>query len=210
NAVPPQRVQEALRGLFARWGRPLGLRLDNGLPWGGWNDLPKALALYLVGLGLELSFNPPRQPRYNGVVEKSHDTAQRWAERHTAHSVEQLQGRLDAMDLRQREAYPYVEGLSRLAIFPGLAHSGRAYSSGWEQGHWGLQAAREYLAGHVATRRVNAQGRLSLYDREYYIGTKHSGKIVQVNYDPEAGEWFVTHERLGQLPRMPAPAICPG
>src|SRR5437879_4946564 len=80
NCVPPAAVQAQFRQAFTRWGRPERLRLDNGLPWGGWNDLPTALALWLVGLGVDLLFNPPRQPQRNGVVEKSQDTGQRWCE----------------------------------------------------------------------------------------------------------------------------------
>jgi len=64
---------------FSRLGLPLAMRLDNGLPWGGGaGNTCHPLALWLVGLGLELTFNPPRQPRYNGVVEKSQTSNKRW------------------------------------------------------------------------------------------------------------------------------------
>jgi hypothetical protein len=208
NGVEAAQVQAALRALFARWGLPRGLRLDNGLPWGGKEELPAALALWLVGLGLALTFNPPRQPRYNGVVEKSHGTNARWTEPHTAASPQQWQRRCDEMDRRQREAYPYLGGRSRLAVFPGLAHSGREYSLGWERHNWDLGRAREYLASHAARRRVSSQGRVCLYNRERYVGVRHAGKEVLVCYDPDEGGWLVTQEGRGQLCRRPAPEIC--
>jgi hypothetical protein len=125
-----------------------------GLPWGGGpnNELPSAFALWLVGLGVELIFNPPRQPRYNGVVEKSHDTNQRWSEPHTASSALVWQQRVDEMDRRQREAYPYLRGRSRWEVFGQLKHSGRQYSEDWEKQNRNLQRAQEYLAGFVARR----------------------------------------------------------
>jgi hypothetical protein len=184
--------------------------MDNGLPWGGspGNDLPSAFALWLVGLGLELTFNPPRQPRYNGVVEKSNQTIQRWSEPQKAASAPQWQQNVDAMDRRQRESYPYLGGRSRLAVFPQLKHSGRPHSKDWEEENWNLQRAREYLAGYVARRQVSSAGRVTLWHRPYYVGRKHAGTTVLACYDPQAGEWFMTEEGGGQIRRWPAPEIC--
>src|ERR671934_175688 len=76
--LPRRTVQPLLRQAFGRWGLPGGLRVDNGKPWGSWSDLPTALALWLLGLGIELHWNPPRQPQRNGVVERSQGTGKRW------------------------------------------------------------------------------------------------------------------------------------
>ena len=209
NRVLPADVRATQREMFSLYGLPKGMRLDNGMPWGGsGNDLPSVLALWMAGLGLELTFNPPRQPRYNGVVEKSNDTNQRWSEPHTAASAEEWQRRVDAMDRRQREAYPYLRGSSRLAVFPQLQHSGRQYSECWERENWDIKRAREYLAGHVARRLVSSGGRMTLYHRPYYIGRGHAGKTVLANYDPEACEWLVTDETSRQLRQFAAPEIC--
>jgi hypothetical protein len=70
-----QWVQAQLRQAFERWGLPGGLCVDNGKPWGSWSDLPTALALWLLGLGIALHWNPPRRPWKNGVVEHSQETA---------------------------------------------------------------------------------------------------------------------------------------
>lgn len=180
NALPAQQTQGALRQGFSRWGLPARLRLDNGAPWGNWNDLPTALALWLVGLGVELHFNEPGKPQHNGVVEKSQDTGQRWGEPGTAQSPAELQQRLDEMDRIQREEYPSFEGRSRLAVFPQLVHSGRAYSQQWEQRSWDLGRARQYLAGHVGRRQAGRQGQVSVYNRNYCLGVLHKNKTVFV------------------------------
>ena len=207
--MPPAEVRSALRGMFGLYGLPSGMRLDNGIPWGAsGNDLPSALALWMAGLGLGLTFNPPRQPRYNGVVEKSNHTNQRWSEPHTAASAGEWQERVDAMDRRQRETYPYLRGSSRLAVFPQLRHSGRPYDEAWERENWNIGRAREYLAGHVARRRVGSGGRIRMYHRAYYAGRMHAGRTVLVNYDPLACQWLVTGETGCQLRQFPAPEIC--
>ena len=200
NQVAATAVQAYLREAFAVWGLPGGLRLDNGLPWGSWNDLPTALALWLAGLGLALHFSPPGQKQLNGVVERSQGTGQRCCEPWTCVRVEELQQRLDAMDRIQREEYPSLRGQSRLSAFPQLLQPARAYRRSWEAGHWDLGLAQVYLAGHTAVRRANQQGQVSVYDHRYSVGSRNRGKQVWVYYDSGAGEWvFSTSD--GQLLR---------
>ena len=62
NEVPPREVQQRLRRAFTRGGRPERLRIDNGAPWGSAGD-PTDLALWLIGLGVAMDWNPPRPPQ---------------------------------------------------------------------------------------------------------------------------------------------------
>src|SRR5207244_2987294 len=64
-------VQADLRRALARWGLPASIRVDNGLPWGSDDGLPPELACWLIGLGVEVVWNPPYRPQANGVVERS-------------------------------------------------------------------------------------------------------------------------------------------
>src|SRR5262249_38166991 len=132
-------VQEQLRAGFTRWGRPRRLGVDNGKPWGSWRALPTALALWLIGLGIEMLWNPPRRPQANGVVERSQGTAKRWGDPGSCASVAQLQRELDEADRLQRERYPLVQGRSRWDLYPGLQHSGRPYTARHEPEQWQLE-----------------------------------------------------------------------
>jgi hypothetical protein len=208
NQVPPQAVQGQFREVFTRWGLPERLRLDNGLPWANWNDLPTALALWLVGLGVELIFNPPRQPQYNGVVEKSQDTGQRWCEPSRCQTVDELQARLDLMDQLQREAYPSLQGRSRLEVFPALRRPPRPYTEAWEQSAWELRRAQDYLAGLVAVRQANKQGQVSIYARRVSVGARHRGQPVVVQYDPDGQVWLLADTEGRLLREVAAPEIC--
>ena len=178
--------------------------MDNGSPWGSRGDLPTDLALWLIGLGVGVDCNRPRHPQANGVVECSQRTAKRWGEPGSCDGPAELQRRLEAMDVIQREEYPSVGGRSRRQAFPQWAHSGRAYTPEWEEGHWSLAAVAAHLAGYAVRRRVDSAGAISLYNRRHYIGKLHKTKFVYIMFDPEAHEWIVADEEGRQLSRQPA------
>jgi hypothetical protein len=186
---------------------PGRLRVDNGKPWGSWSDLPTALALWLLGLGIELIWNPPRQPRKNGVVERSQGTAKRWGDPGSCDRAEQLQGQLDQADRLQRDLYPFVGGRSRSEVYPGLRHSGRPYAAAQEEGQWRLEPVLRHLAGYAVTRRVDRTGQVSLYDRNYYVGVLHRGQDVYVQFDPQRREWLFSNRQGQCLRSQPAVEI---
>ena len=199
NQVSGLPVQACLREAFGLWGLPDGFKLDNGLPWGGWSDLPTALALWLAGLGIALHFIPVGHKQLNGVVERSQGTGQRWCEPASCVTVAELQRRLDEMDRIQREEYPSLQGQSRLAVFPQLVQPARLYTRAWEETHWDLGLAQQYLASHTAVRRANKRGQVSVYDHRYSVGAKNGGKAVVVYYDAGRGEWVFAEAESGEV-----------
>jgi len=184
NQVPTSQVQD-------QWGLPAEVRLDNGCPWGGWYDLPTVFALWLLGLGVQLHFNPACSPQDNGVIERANGTGQRWSEVQQCGSVAQLQARLNAADEIQRAYMPSIQGKSRLEAFATLRHSGRTYSRPWEQEHWSLDRAAEALETYVAKRQVGSQGSISLYYRQVYVGKGLKGREVRVQYDKDSTMWVI-------------------
>jgi hypothetical protein len=202
--VAAKAVQAELRRAFARWGRPSAVRVDNGGPWGSDGDWPPDLALWLLGLGIDVLWNAPHCPEQNGVVERSQGTGKRWAEPGQCATVAELQRRLQKMDAIQREAYPSISGESRAAAFPGLRHSGRRYSWSWERQNWDHRRVLEHLAGYAAQRRVDKNGDVSLYHRPHYVGCMHRGKVVYVMVDPERVQWVFADVHGRQLRVQPA------
>jgi transposase InsO family protein len=200
-------VQRRLRRALERWGLPRRLRVDNGKPWGSWSDLPPALALWLIGLGVAVIWNDPRRPQQNGVVERSQGTAKRWAEPQACRTPAELQARLDEDDRLQRERYPLARGRSRWELFPELAHSGRAYREADEAGAWCLGRVRDHLAECAVPRRVDSQGKVSIYNRNLYVGVMYAGRDVWVQFDPGRGEWLINDGAGQQLRTQPAPEI---
>jgi hypothetical protein len=202
-------VQDVLRQAFTRWGRPLTFRVDNGGPWGAAGDLPPDLALWLLGLGIDVHWNDPHAPEQNGVVERSQGTGKRWAEPGQCATAAELQQRLQERDAIQREVYPSLQGQSRAAAFPTLKHSGRRYSRAWERRAWDQQRVLEHLAGYAVPRRVDKNGDVSLYHRPHYVGCMHRGKRVYVMVDPQRAEWLFVDEQGRQLRSQPAVELGP-
>ena len=202
--VAATAVQAELRLAFARWGRPALIRVDNGGPWGSDGDWPTDLALWLFGLDIEVHWNDPHAPEQNGVVERSQGIGKRWAEPWRCATPEELQEHLQMMDTIHREDYPSIAGQSRLAAFPGLAHSGRRYSEAWERRHWDHQRVLAHLAGYAVPRRVNKNGDVSLYHRSRYVGCMHRGKDIYVMVDPQRVEWVFVDAQGQQLRSQPA------
>jgi hypothetical protein len=179
------------------------VQFDNGNPWGSWGDLPTPLALWLIGLGLGVSWIPPRTPQDNGVVERSQGVAYNWAEPDRCRSPEELQQRLDAEDHMQRECYPHGGFASRLKAYPSLIHSGRPYSAAWERAHWSWDGVCSYLAGVMVPRRVDRCGKIGLYHDKLYVGIVNRGKDVVVQFDVGTQQWVIGDPSGAELCRRP-------
>ena len=201
------QVQAAFRQVFARWGLPQRLQVDNGLPWGSKGGLPSALALWLTGLGIAVQWSRPAVPQDNGVVERSMRTAKAWANPGTCRDRHEVQRRLDQMDLIQREEYPALAGKTRMEVWPELRHSGRAYSRGGEKGHWDFRASLARLECFAVRRRVSKQGRVSLYDRPYTVGVSLADQEVLVQFCADRMEWIVSDRRDCQVRLLPASTV---
>ena len=69
-------VQSALETAFRRYGLPERINADNGQPWGSpgaWHGL-SGLTVWLIRLGVRVSFSAPAHPQTNGKDERFHRT----------------------------------------------------------------------------------------------------------------------------------------
>ena len=207
--VSPVVIQRHLRLVFAEFGRPGAVRVDNGAPWGSWSDLPTALALWLIGLGIDVHWNTPNRPQENGVIERSQGLAAAWAEPRECRTVHQLQLRLNHEDQIQREVYPSIQGQSRLAAFPDLRHSGRPYSLRWERVFWDWQRVLEHMSGYCVRRRIDQSGKIGVYHTKLYVGTMHKRRDAYLQFDPDRLEWIVSDDQGRQLRAVPVEGWTP-
>jgi hypothetical protein len=203
-SVTAGQIQNVLRQAFARWGKPLRIRVDNGYPWGTTGGLPTGLALWLAGMDIEVVNIPVRRPQSNGVVERSQGTGARWSEPWRCQDVAQLQKRLDEEDRVQRQEYAENGGLTRLEAFPALLHSGRGYSRGLEELLWDLGKALAYLERWEVSRPIDQKGQLTLSDRKYYVGVALREQRTRVRLDAATGEWVVRNDEGKELARVAA------
>jgi hypothetical protein len=184
------------------------LRVDNGLPWGNWNDLPTPFALWIVGVGVSWHWNDPARPQQNPKIERSQGTGKRWSEPRTCQDMAELQRRLDEADLIQRERYPQPStGQSRAELFPALQHSGRRYTLKGEEKTWSFTRVKLHLAEYVAIRKVSSSGHVSVYGQNHYVGKQYEKQDVQVQFDPDAQVWLISDSEGREIRRLAAPEI---
>ena len=213
--MPPKASQETLRRLFQQWGLPERVRLDNGHPWGSSGDLPPALALWLLGLGIGLIYNPARRPQRNCFVERLQGLAEPWAEPESCASVAEYQANLDWAIRVQREEYPSIASplpsplpspseaehgkangqakawRTRLKAYPELTVVRRPFDPLREAETWSLKPVKAYLAEGCWRRKVNKVGRITIYRRALHVGRAYCHREVLVVFDPLTTEWVV-------------------
>ncbi len=189
--------------MFQQWGRPQRIRVDNGGPWATWADVPTALALWWVGLGIQPVWNRAYRPTDNARVERCHGVLQAWAEPATCADLPAWQARLDWACQTQRDVYPAVAGQSRAATFPALRENPRPSHAG-EPEPFEVARVWQYLAPGRYPRRVSKIGQITLYGQPYAVGRARAGTQVWVRLDAETGTWVIQDEHGAELRRHPA------
>lgn len=193
---------------MTRWGLPQRLRVDNGMPWGTGSKLPSALGLWLVGLGVELIYSRPARSTDNAVVERSHGVLNQWVEAPGCADFAACQARLDWAVHTQRERYQLAQGQSRCQLYPQLSQPQRAYCPQQEAQNWSLAQVRTYLSQFRFQRKVEKNGRITLFASSYSVGRTYSRRYLEVYFDPDGHEWVICDEAGLPIRRYPAQDIC--
>lgn len=186
------------RRAFARWGLPDRVRVDNGYPWGTPRDLPSELALWLIGLGVEPIWNPAGQPTCNPKVERCNGLTQQWGELHRCADCAEAAAVLAEVARIQREEYPAIRGRTRLEAFPQLAVPRREYAPAGEGAMWDLSRVDAFLSRGCWRRRVDCNGRISIYGHGRSVGRAWAHQEVVLRFEASSRCWMVS-DRDGEL-----------
>ncbi|HLA64788.1 MAG TPA: hypothetical protein VK610_10205 [Rhodothermales bacterium] len=183
--------------MFATWGCPGALKVDNGRPLGDpGSDLPPVLALWLIGVGVDVVWNRPRRPTDNAKVERSQAVTAAWAEPGRCAELAALGSALAAAAAMQREGYPVrrLGGATRAEAYAGLLAGGRAY----EAGSFSLARVEAFLREGEWVRRVGRTGQVEFYGQRWSVGRAHRRTSVRVSLEagPSGGPsvWTVRAE----------------
>lgn len=195
----PAVRQQLVRSL-EHWGLPEAVRVDNGLPFGDpQRKVIPVLALWLIGHGIAVLWNRPRQPTDNAKVERMQQTTRHWVDLGRCPSVAVLQARLARVALVQREQYP-VSRLgfrSRAAVYPGLYQPRRAYCAE----AFDIRRVYGYLSACRLVRKVLSNGQASLYGHGYQIGERYCGEMIAVGFDAAEVAWIFYDGRGEEIRR---------
>jgi hypothetical protein len=169
--------------------------------------LPTALNLWAAGLDVRTHCNDPYRPQQNGVVERTQRTTEGWVDPPRCENIAHLRECVAKEDYIQREVYPSIAGRSRRQAYPGLLNSGRGYALCWEEVYWDLDKALAVLGGYRVRRKVNSQGKVSVYDWLVAVGKEQAGRWLEVQFGTGTGEWVVSEADGTEVRRCGAPQL---
>ena len=188
-------VQDALTEIFSRYGMPYRMSMDNGNPWvvitkgkRCWTQL----SVWLLRLGIRLSFARPYHPQTNGKDERFHRTLKLELLRdHAWRSLVECQPHFD--DWREiyncerpHEALGLDVPASRYQVSP------RAFP--------GRLPQIEYPEGTVV-RKVERNGIITIRGQAYFVGEAFRG--LQVALRPTTAdrvfEVYFLHQKIASL-----------
>jgi hypothetical protein len=192
------------RHVFARWGLPDRVRVDNGYPWGTPRDLPPELALWLIGLGVGVIWNPAGQPTCNPKVERCNGLTQQWGELRRCADRAAAAAVLAQVARIQREEYPAIRGRTRSEVFPGLKAPRRAYRRSREAALWDLCRVDAFLARGCWKRRVDCNGRISIYGHGRSVGRAWAHQEVGLRFEASSRCWIASNQAGELIKQIPA------
>ena len=185
------------------------MRVDNGEPLGSPNtDTTTDLALWCIYHDIDMIWNKPRTPQMNGVVEKMQDTSQRWAEIDKALNIKDLQERLDAQAIVQREQFKVsrLNNKTRLAVFPEIESAQRKWQPEVEN-HSDIKRIYDFLAKKTYSRKVSSAGQIGIFAQKFSIAKGFKDlkeKYVQVKFDSKTVSWniYYNYELIKSFPAL--------
>jgi transposase len=196
--------QTVLRLAFTDWGRPQRLQVDRESVFydnTSKSPFPTRLHLWLVALGVSLTFGRPHQATDQGMTERSH---QLWAAQCLQGQQYQTWQELYLTLRHRRDFLNYdlpcasLDDQPPLQAHPEAAHSHRPYRPECEAELLDLSRVYTYLAQGRWFRLVSKDGTFSLGGHVYYIGAKWARQQVELIFDADEQQ-LCCHDEAGQL-----------
>ena len=195
--------QLVLRLAFSEWGLPDRMAVDhdsvfydNTCP----SPFPTRFHLWLLALGIDLTFGQPGRPTDQATVERHHQTVdgqalkgQTFAEWGQVRSyLEQrrhfLNHHLPCRTLGEQPP---------LVAHPEALYPRRLYRPEWEAELLDLSRVYAYLAQGRWFRQVSQVGTVALGQHTYGLGVTWAGQMVEITFDP-MDVHFVFHSADGE------------
>lgn len=190
-----ETTQPALTSIFRRYGLPWRMTMDNGKPWAAFIRGRRRythFSVWLLRLGIRVSFSRPYHPQTQGKDERFHRTL----------GVELLRDQLwqsygqcqEAFD-RWRETYNLVRPHEALR----LAVPAARYQASQREFPETLPAI-EYGAGEVV-RKVGERGQLRYKQRKFFVGDAFEGLHVALRPTTRDGLWevYLCQQKVGSI-----------
>jgi hypothetical protein len=191
-----------MQRILTELGLPLSIKVDNGRPFGDpkRDGLP-ILAMWLIGLGINVIRNRHRTPQDNAKVERCQGTLGKWTEYKKTNTTEELKQVLT----READFYNYTfrdrrrNNTTRLERHPCLNHSGRHFKSG----QFNEARVVAFVSKGEWIRSVSSVGQVYITGQKFSVGIQYSQRQVRVRLDPEQKVWVVSDDDGAEISLSP-------
>jgi len=188
-------VHKALIYIFRHYGMPYRMNMDNGFPWAVFTKGRRhwtQLSVWLLRLGIRLSFSTPHHPQTNGKDERFHRTLKLELLRdHAWRCLSQCQPDFDTWRQiynceRPHEALALEVPASRYQVSP------RTFTE--------PLPPIEYPDGAML-RKVASNGLITVQGREYFVAEAFRGLYVALHPTTTDGKFevYFLHQRIASL-----------
>jgi len=190
-----ETTRTALVSVFRRYGLPWRLAMDNGTPWAAYRHGRTRytdFSVWLIRLGIRLSFSRPHHPQTQGKNERFHRTM----------AVELLRDQLWANQQECQQAFEKWRAQYNL-IRPHEALDLMVPATRYRASVRPFPEALlpiEY-DDHEITRKVGDRGQVKYQQRKFFIGNPFAGLRVALRHTATDGllDVYLCHQRLGSI-----------
>lgn len=211
-----EQVQQDCRMAFSQWGLPDAIQTDRAPIFRDKDatPYPTRLSLWWLGLGIEHRLIPPRTPKRNGTVERSHRTLdERTLRDREFEGADDLQQQVDADWSELNAECPSrakgCHGQPPLVAHPELLIPRRPYRPEWETALFDLTRVDAYLAQQSWVRVVSQVGQVSLGGCRYGLGVAWAGQTVSIHFEAATREFVFTQLRPERKRDLRQPELAP-
>ena len=188
-------VQKALTEIFRHYGMPYRMSMDNGSPWAKLSRRKRhwtQLSIWLLRLGIRLSFARPHHPQTNGKNERFHRTLK--LELLRDHAWRTLDDCRPAFAV-WREIYNCERPHQAL----GLDVPASRYQM--SPRNFPEQLPKIEYPDDATIRKVQSTGLITLHNREYFVGEAFRGLYVALRPTTLEGklEVYFLHQKIASL-----------
>jgi transposase InsO family protein len=188
-----ETVRSLLIEAFKRYGLPERINVDNGSPWGSFGECSRYtnLSVWLIRIGVKVSYSRPRHPQTNGKDERFHRTLKREVlESNYFRDIEHIQINFD----KWRDIYNIERPHEALGVDVPINRfkpSYRSYSEKLDE--------IEY-APEDKIRKVDQGGRIHFEGRSIFVGSAFIEERIGIREISEGiMQFFYSHQKLGEL-----------
>jgi transposase InsO family protein len=174
-------VQAHFKEIFQEYGLPYRINFDNGTPWASVNSHATRfteLSLWLIRLGIQVSYSRIRRPQTNGKIERFHQTLKKELLQYKSfYNIKDAQKHFDSWRMEYNLDRPH-EAINLKAPVTRYKLSERKY--------FNELPSIEYRCTDII-RNVSRSGSISFKSKKIFVGEGFRNMPVAIREDSKGG-----------------------